>query len=67
MGSVIEEHVAEGALAVVLRETVSHRVEVRSVCVPEPAAHQFGSQPYLRGLAGMAATDIVEHPRKRAM
>ena len=62
----IEEHVAEGGLAGVLRENVSHEVEVFSVCVPEPTSHQVGSQPYLRGLAGMAPTDIVEHSRKRA-
>lgn len=62
----LEEHVAEGGLAGVLRENVPHEVEVCSVSVPEPTAHQVGSQPYLRGLAGMAATHVVELLRKRA-
>jgi transketolase len=62
----IEEHVAEGGLADVLRENVSHEVEVCSVCVPEATAHQVGSQPCLRGQAGMAVSDVVERSRTRA-
>jgi transketolase len=63
---VIEEHVIEGGLAGVLRENVFHEVEVCSVCVPEPTAHQVGSQSCLRTLAGITAANIVEQSRKRA-
>lgn len=56
---VIEEHVAEGGLADVLRENVSHRVEVRSVCVPEPTAHQVGAQQYLRRLSSLTVEVVV--------
>ncbi len=60
----IEEHMAEGGMADVLRENVSPRTEVCSICVLEPTAHQVGAQGHLRGLAGMTAADVVQRMRK---
>lgn len=62
----IEEHVAEGGLAAVLRESLSPRTEVCSLCVPEPLAQQVGSQPHLRGLAGLTVEKMVSRVGGRA-
>lgn len=56
----LEEHVAEGGLADVLRENLKAGVVVTSMSIAEAAAHHVGSQQFLRGLAGLTVPGILQ-------
>ncbi len=54
---VLEEHLAVGGLASLLREHLT--VPIRSLAVPPPALGLVGSQEYLRRQAGLDAAGVV--------
>lgn len=54
----IEEHVGAGGLADLMREHVPG-VAVEAFCVSEAAAHQVGSQDYLRNLIGLSGSRVA--------
>jgi transketolase len=54
----LEEHVAEGGLASVLRENLPPLIEVVSLHVPERTATYVGSQQYLREKTGLSAQQV---------
>jgi len=56
----LEEHVAEGGLASVLRENLRAGPELISLHVDEFVAHCVGSQDYLRDKAGIGAARVTE-------
>lgn len=56
----LEEHVAEGGLADVLRENLPSGMEIYSLNLPERTAQQVGSQQYLRAQAGFTVQAIIE-------
>jgi transketolase len=56
----LEEHVAEGGLADVLRENLGPGTLVTSMSLPEAAAHYAGSQRFLQGVARFGVPTIIE-------
>lgn len=55
----VEEHVAEGGLAAVLRENLPRSLPVHSVAVSEAAAVLVGGQAFLRAAAGVSSSHIA--------
>jgi transketolase len=56
----LEEHVAEGGLAAVLRENLNQGVAITSLHVSEATAHHVGSQQFLRDFTGLSVPRITE-------
>lgn len=56
----IEEHVAEGGLASILREHLGGATQIRSMHVSEKCAAHVGSQEYLRTQAMLSAQQVAD-------
>ena len=57
---VVEEHVAEGGLAAVLRENLPTSVEIVHCMIPESLAGAVGTQDFLRQRAGLDCRRLLE-------
>lgn len=57
---VVEEHVAAGGLASLLRDHLAGSHLIRSLAIPLAVTRQVGSQDHLRRLAGLDAAGVVE-------
>jgi transketolase len=59
----VEEHVAAGGLASLLRDALPPAAEVRGLAVPLAVTRQVGSQEYLRRQAGLDAAGVLARLR----
>lgn len=59
----VEEHVKEGGLASILRETLVRGQEIISLHIDEAGAHRVGTQEYLRENGGLGAVHLAKTVR----